>query len=158
MKQYRFAMHNTWRPVLIIAIVLAVGMLVLARPRDASAGFDESGNAPDLTVTSAKYMYLPANTYPFKAGWYLVATVKNTSAFNINQPFKVFLATTDEPFALVLDAVTLGGLAAGASKGIPFPMPACQSTLSRRVHVDAQHQINESNENNNTLTWVKNCG
>jgi hypothetical protein len=129
--------------------------------RARSAGADQTESGPgtvDLTITKAQYMYLPSQTYPFSAGWYLVATVKNAGTLDINTPFKVFLATTDQPFVIVLSAVTLNGLAAGASKGIPFKMPACQSVLSRQIAVDAQYSIAESNENNNKLTWFYGCG
>ena len=146
MKQYRFAMHNTWRRVLIIAIVLAVGMLVLARPRNASA----AGGLPDLTADNPTYTWLPANSFMNNpAGWYLIVNVRNIGSADVNQPFRV--------------AVILGGavemnetytwipLKAGAGRGALIKINGCNpgDALYATVYVDIDGHIDEFLESNN---------
>jgi hypothetical protein len=147
------------RLLALLAVVALTATAALSDSRAVSADHDYF-SVYDLTITGMSYTYLPAHTYPFSAGWYLIVTIKNSGYWGISTPFKVKVTSPDyngDPEDLKF--YTIGGLAKGESKGIPHKMPACTpgGYHDRLAFVDSGKAIYELNEHNNIETLSYDC-
>lgn len=159
MRKARHSRKVRWLAFLAVLLAAASTRATMpAPPANADGITDISAGSYDLIVSKASYTYLPANTFStYPAGWYLLITVKNTSPFNVNESFKVAVKSQ---LGGVLKTYTLGGLAAGAAKTIPHPMPACSPNawMQLQLVADSSNDVIEGKETNNTLWWTHVCG
>ena len=141
--------HSVTRPVVALALALMLaGVLVPAASADLSGIVApspteneqaSSSSGPDLVVVSTTQGY-------DRVGWYTGVVIRNKG----NHAAGAFSVSNAGASRSVLS-----GLAAGASVAIRFHRSYCEA--SGTVVADANAQVREINERNNSRSWVAIC-
>jgi hypothetical protein len=125
-------------------IVAILGLLVLGTAQPASAG-----GQPDLKVISA--------TGVFAGGqWFMHYSIKNIGTAN-SGAFRVTISTRGTPLVppTVREWFVISNLAPGATFSSSHPTGVCE--FYRKIAVDSNNVVIESNELNNTREYENFC-